>query len=243
MCILASPLQSTRPSAWNVTILNFHVNSFTKICLHIQCWSSRRTNIHTPQHDLEAAEHIWDVTGWLHIYGDDKRSIRLQKRVVTVLEKLALLQLVKLPAFYGTLGFITVCTTACHWPTSSAKLIQSTPSNPISLATILILSSYLHLCFQWSYCFMFPNQNPAGISIFQHACHMHYLCHHISVKVRLDQREIISVKTVTGRREGCCLSRNLISLYSKYSQLVLVGVTCFQMGAVTPSPCLWTIHK
>ena len=103
-----------------------------------------------------------------------------------------------------------MCTTSCHWPTSSAKLIQSTPSNPISLAAILILSSHLHLCFQWSYCFMFPNQNPAGISILPPACHMHYLCHHVSVKVRLDQWEIISVKTVRGRREFVTESSQLI---------------------------------
>jgi hypothetical protein len=51
----------------------------------------------------------------------------------------------KFPAFYGTRRFITVFTTACHWFLSWARYIQSTPSLPISLRSILILSSHLRL--------------------------------------------------------------------------------------------------
>jgi hypothetical protein len=63
-----------------------------------------------------------------------------------LLEKLTVTQLVKkFPAFYGTRRFITVFTTVCHWPPSRARWLQSTPSHPISLRSILILSSHLRL--------------------------------------------------------------------------------------------------
>jgi hypothetical protein len=50
-----------------------------------------------------------------------------------------------LPAFYGTRMFNTVFTTSLHWSLSWAIWIQSTPSHPISLRSILILSTYLRL--------------------------------------------------------------------------------------------------
>jgi hypothetical protein len=54
------------------------------------------------------------------------------------------LQLVnKFPAFYGTRRFITAFTRARHLSLSWARSIQSTPYQPISLRSILILSSLL----------------------------------------------------------------------------------------------------
>jgi hypothetical protein len=49
------------------------------------------------------------------------------------------------PAFYGTRRFITVFTRALHWSLSWARSIQSIPSHPISLRSILILSTHLRL--------------------------------------------------------------------------------------------------
>jgi hypothetical protein len=49
------------------------------------------------------------------------------------------------PAFYGTRRFNTVFTRALHWSLSWAILIQSTPSHPMSLRSILILSTHLRL--------------------------------------------------------------------------------------------------
>jgi hypothetical protein len=54
--------------------------------------------------------------------------------------------------------FITVFTTARHWSLSWAKWNKSTPSCPISLRTILILSSTPRSS-KWSLPFWFPNQN------------------------------------------------------------------------------------
>jgi hypothetical protein len=61
-----------------------------------------------------------------------------------LLEKLTVAQLVKkFSALYGTRCFITVFTTARHCPLSWARWIQSTPSHPVSVRSILIL--YFHL--------------------------------------------------------------------------------------------------
>jgi hypothetical protein len=49
------------------------------------------------------------------------------------------------PTFYGTQRFITVLTRARHWSLSWVRLIQSIPPQPISLGSILILSSHLRL--------------------------------------------------------------------------------------------------
>jgi hypothetical protein len=51
------------------------------------------------------------------------------------------------PSFYGTRSFITMFTRAPlpHWSLSWARWIQSTPSQQLSLRSILILSSHLHL--------------------------------------------------------------------------------------------------
>jgi hypothetical protein len=60
-------------------------------------------------------------------------------------EKPPVVQLLKnFPAFYGARRFITVFTRAIYWFLSWGRSIPSIPSNPISLRSILILST--HLC-------------------------------------------------------------------------------------------------
>jgi hypothetical protein len=49
------------------------------------------------------------------------------------------------PAFYGTRRFITVFTSSPPMVPTCARLTQSTPSHPVSLRSILILSTHLHL--------------------------------------------------------------------------------------------------
>jgi hypothetical protein len=57
-------------------------------------------------------------------------------------KKPPILQILKnFPAFYETRGFITMVTRALHWPLSWARSIHS----PISLRSILILCTHLHL--------------------------------------------------------------------------------------------------
>jgi hypothetical protein len=63
-----------------------------------------------------------------------------------LLEKPPIVQLLKsFPAFYGTRKFVTVFTRALHWSLSWARSIQSIPSHPISLRSIIILFTYLRL--------------------------------------------------------------------------------------------------
>jgi hypothetical protein len=69
-------------------------------------------------------------------------------------------------AFYGTRRFNTVFTRSLHWSLSWAISIQSTPSRPISLRSILILSTHLRLGLP-SGLFPpgFPYHNPASIPL------------------------------------------------------------------------------
>jgi hypothetical protein len=63
-----------------------------------------------------------------------------------LLEKLPTVQpFKKFPAFYRTRRFITMFTRALHWSLSWARSIQSILSHPISLRSILILSTHLRL--------------------------------------------------------------------------------------------------
>jgi hypothetical protein len=63
-----------------------------------------------------------------------------------LLEKPPIVQPLKnFPTFYGTRRFITVFTRALHWSLSWARSTQSTPSHPIPLRSILILSTHLRL--------------------------------------------------------------------------------------------------
>jgi hypothetical protein len=65
---------------------------------------------------------------------------------LVLLEKLQVAQLLEnVPTFYATGRFITVFTTVRHWSLTSARRIQSIPPHPISLMSVLILSSYLRL--------------------------------------------------------------------------------------------------
>jgi hypothetical protein len=63
---------------------------------------------------------------------------------------------------------ITVFTTARHWSLSQSTRTQSTPSHPISLRSILILSLHLRLCLP----FRFSDQKLVCISHRSHACYM-----------------------------------------------------------------------
>jgi hypothetical protein len=72
--------------------------------------------------------------------------------ILTYLRSWALLEeppivqpLKNFPAFYGTRRFNNVFTRDLHWSLSWTISIQSTPFHPISLRSILILSTHLHL--------------------------------------------------------------------------------------------------
>jgi hypothetical protein len=79
----------------------------------------------------------------------------LNPRRRVLIERLILPQPVKkFPAFYGDRLFITYCTKACQVSLYRARLIQSTPSQPISLRSTLILSSHVCLGLPWG---LFPS--------------------------------------------------------------------------------------
>lgn len=61
-------------------------------------------------------------------------------------EKLTVSELVKLSAYYGTRGFVTVFTKARHFPLFWASLVLSTLFHHI-LISILLVFFHLHLCF------------------------------------------------------------------------------------------------
>ena len=78
-----------------------------------------------------------------------------------LLEEPPVLNLLKnFPAFYGTQRFITVFPRAFYWSLSWARSIQSTPSHPITLRSILILSTHLHLGLPSG---LFPSYFPTNI--------------------------------------------------------------------------------
>jgi hypothetical protein len=71
----------------------------------------------------------------LHCLGHQKGAL---------LEKPPVAQLLKdFSKFYGTRRFITLFTIAFHWSISWARSIQSIQPHPVSLKSILILSTHL----------------------------------------------------------------------------------------------------
>jgi len=74
-----------------------------------------------------------DCNSWIYLmYSNLERTNLLTPRNGVFLENLIVTQLVnKFPTFYGTWRFITVFTTAQHWPLPWARCIQSTTSYPI----------------------------------------------------------------------------------------------------------------
>jgi hypothetical protein len=72
----------------------------------------------------------------------EEGSLLTYLRSWALLEKPPIVQPLKnFPAFYGSRRFITVFTRALHWSLSWARSTQSTPSHPVSLRSILILST------------------------------------------------------------------------------------------------------
>jgi hypothetical protein len=63
------------------------------------------------------------------------------------------------PTFYGTRRFITVFTRALHWSVSWARSIHPIPPHPISLRSIVTLSSHLRLgLFSCLFLYGFPTK-------------------------------------------------------------------------------------
>jgi hypothetical protein len=92
---------------------------------------------------------------------EDKWANSLSPRSRVVLEKLTVTRLVnKPPTFYGTRRFITMFTRARRWSLCWARWIQFRTSHIISLWSILILSSYLHLGLTY---ILFPSGFPTKI--------------------------------------------------------------------------------
>jgi hypothetical protein len=113
----------------------------------------------------EEGEFLYNVTNYQILKKNIlSRSITylLTPRTTVLLEKLTGSQLVKkFPTFYGTRKFITAFTSACHLSLSWARSSQSTPLDPTSWRSILILSSHLTPeSSQWSRSLRFSHQNP-----------------------------------------------------------------------------------
>jgi hypothetical protein len=83
----------------------------------------------------------------------------------------------KFPAFFhGTRRIITVFTRVHHWLLFWARLIHSTPSYPIFLRSILMLSSNLHLVVPSDLIPCFPTKILYAFLI-SHACYMPHPSH------------------------------------------------------------------
>jgi hypothetical protein len=89
-----------------------------------------------------------------------------------LLEKPPVVQLLEnFPTFYGTKRFITVLIRVLYWSLTWARSNQSIPSHPISLRSILILSTQLCLGLH-SVSFWLSHQYPIWIPPLSHSCYM-----------------------------------------------------------------------
>jgi hypothetical protein len=89
-------------------------------------------------------------------------------------EKLPVLQLLKNLAFYGTRRFITLFRRALHWSLSWGRSIQSVPSHPLCLRSILILPThtYVLVFLVVSFFLAFSPISYMHSSYFPHSCYM-----------------------------------------------------------------------
>jgi hypothetical protein len=138
-----------------------------------------------------------------------------------LLEKLPIVQPLKnSPAFYGTRRFITVFTRALHWFISWAWSIQSVPSHPISLRSILILSTHLHLAL------------PSGLFplVFPQISYMQFVLYVLPISTWLHHcnytwRRVQVMKLLIMQFSPICC--HFICLRAKYSQISSVYVPSF----------------
>jgi hypothetical protein len=100
----------------------------------------------------------WSITTWGGVLLENLRVTHLLKNF---------------PAFYETQRFVTVFTTARHWSLSWVRRIHSTTSQPISLTSILILSSHLRLGLS---SVLFPSGYPTEILYAFHIVSMRATC-------------------------------------------------------------------
>jgi hypothetical protein len=133
----------------------------------------------------------------------------------------------KFRAFYGTRRFITVFTTARHWSLSWARCTQSTPSHPISLRSILILSSHLRPGLPCS----------SSLQVFQPKYFMHFS----SLPCVLHLLDLTTLIRKKASRAWFCRCSSVVPFWvllrclpyeSHVSLCQWIGVTCVRCGGV-----------
>jgi hypothetical protein len=135
---------------------------------------------------VSACSHVpsalWPNIIWLQFY------LLTYLRSWALLEKLPIVQLLKnFPAFYGTRRFISMFTRALHWSLSWARSLQSITSHPISLRSILILSTHQLLGLpSVLFPFGFPPISYMHSSSPPHSCYMPCPSHPLVTILALD---------------------------------------------------------